>query len=80
MRTKLMLSVDDKLVKKAKQYAKSGGKSLSSIITEYLNENIWLHEKEARLHAKVKRTAGKIKLPANFNFKKELEKVIEEKH
>jgi Family of unknown function (DUF6364) len=81
MTTKLTLSVDDKLVKKAKQYAKLNGKSLSSIITEYLNEITGVREeKEIKLHAKVVKLTGKVKLPAKFDYKKELEKAIKEKH
>ena len=81
MTTKLTLSVDDRLVKKAKQYARQNGKSLSGMITEYLGEITGVHEKkQVRLHAKVVRLAGKVKLPSKFNYKKEVEKAIIKKH
>ncbi len=81
MTTKLTLSVDDKLVKKAKQYARLNGQSLSGSITEYLNVITGVHEKkEIKLHPKVVRLTGKVKLPVNFDYKKELVKAIKEKH
>jgi len=36
MSTKLTLSVDKKVIDKAKEYARSNGRSLSNIIEEYL--------------------------------------------
>ena len=37
MQTKLTLRVDEKLVKKAKAYAKKTGKSVSQLVAEYFS-------------------------------------------
>lgn len=64
MSTKLTLSVDQKIVKEAKKYAKLNGRSLSNIVEEYLKSLLTEEsEKEAfEISPPVKSLYGSVKL------------------
>ena len=81
MKTKLTLSVDKSIVEKAKKYAKSNGKSLSSIIEEYLKSLIQKEEKEFEISPLVQSLWGSVKpLPKSITYKGILEEEIVKKH
>ena len=80
MITKLTLTVEKSVIEKAKSYARKTGRSLSELIEKYL-ENITNEEKEANeLSPKLRKIAGSVKLPKNFDEKKELRSYFEKKH
>ena len=80
MTTKLTLTVEESVIKKAKSYAKQTGRSLSELIETYL-ETLTEEDQEARqLSPKLKKLAGSVKLPANFDEKQELAAYFESKH
>ena len=80
MTTKLTLTVEESTIKKAKLYAKNSGRSLSQLIENYL-ETLTGEDKDAvQLSPKLKKIAGAVKLPADFDEKAELSAYFENKH
>jgi hypothetical protein len=81
MNTKLTLNVDHEVIKKAKEFARSRGRSLSDLVESYLR---MISEKEpdnqGELSPKVKALKGKILLPADFDYKKEVADAITRKY
>lgn len=74
MNTKLTLSINQGVIEGAKEYAKTSGKSLSSIVEEYLKSLTKATEKnkkEASLKV-VRELKGSVKLPNDFNSYKEI--------
>jgi hypothetical protein len=81
MTTKLTLTVEEGTIKKAKLYAKQTGRSLSELIENYLETLTEEHHGETlQISAKLKKLAGAVKLPADFDEKKELTSYFESKH
>lgn len=81
MNTKLTLTIEQTLIEKAKEYAKSKGRSLSDIVENYLKMIV----KEER--TVVDNTApianslrGSFKAPKDFNYKEELAKGLAKKY
>jgi hypothetical protein len=74
MNSKLTLSINQLVIEEAKRYAKSSGRSLSSIVEEYLKS--LAHEeqsdkKKATLKI-VRELKGSVKLPKDFTSYKEI--------
>jgi hypothetical protein len=80
MTTKLTLTVEESTIKKAKSYAKHTGRSLSELIENYLETLTETHHGKDKLSPKLKKIAGVVKLPADFDEKKELNAYFENKH
>ncbi|MFC0515293.1 DUF6364 family protein [Mucilaginibacter angelicae] len=81
MTTKLTLTVEKDIIKKAKSYAKQTGRSLSELIETYLSTLTEEHREDtAQISTKLQKLAGSIKLPADFDEKKELDAYFERKH
>lgn len=81
MNTKLTLTVEQKIIEKAKLYAKRKGRSLSDLIENYLK--VITREKddaEIEITPVVKSLRGSFKAPQNFNYKKELTKKLSDKY
>ncbi len=83
MSSKLTLSINQMVIEEAKRYAKSNGKSLSSLVEEYL-KSLTLKEEKSKKEATlkiVKELKGSVKLPADFtSYKELLEDALIEKH
>lgn len=79
MSTKLTLTVDKAVIERAKSYAKNTGRSLSELVESYL-ESIIQEDNEGQLSPKLKKIVGAVKLPKNFDEKKELRAYLEKKH
>jgi len=83
MTTKLTLSIDDSIIGKAKKFAKSQNKSLSKLIENYLKiitlDQEKIHGNE-EISPFIKSLQGSISDSENINYKKEMEKLIAEKH
>ena len=81
MNSKLTLTIEASVIKKAKQYAKSRGRSLSDIIENYLkmitqdNRDI-----EIEITQLVKSLKGSFKAPEDFNYKEQLSKGLTDKY
>ncbi|MFC5284305.1 DUF6364 family protein [Pedobacter alpinus] len=79
MTTKLTLTVKKSVVERGKIYAKSTGRSLSEIIENYLG-TITQESSSNELSPKLRKIVGVVNLPKDFDDKKELKLVLEEKH
>ncbi len=80
MITKLTLTLNQQVIESAKAYAKRNGKSLSSIVESYLRSLEQTEDKKQALSPEVKRLLGSVKLPKNFDYKKELQGAMIKKH
>lgn len=81
MNTKLTLTIEQKIIERAKIYAKAKNRSLSDIIENYLKSLTKENEiKSKKLNPVVKSLKGSFKLPKNMDYKKELDKRREEKY
>ena len=72
--SKLTLSIEQEIIEKAKEYAKSQGRSLSNIIEEYL-KSVTLGKpnlKQKELSKIVNELRGSLKLPTDSKSYKEL--------
>lgn len=82
MNTKLTLTIEQEIIKRAKNYAKETNRSLSNIIENYLKT---LTKEDTRQQTKelnpvVKSLKGSFKMPKNLDYKKELKNRLEEKY
>ena len=81
MTTKLTLTIEDKVIHAAKQYAQKKGKSLSRIVENYLKS---ISMKETKNHTtlspKITRLLGVINLPAGFDYKAALTHSLSKKY
>jgi hypothetical protein len=80
MTTKLTLTVEESTIKKAKQYAKNTGRSLSELIENYLETLTEDNTDKTELSPKLKSLLGAVKLPDDFDEEKELRAYMEHKH
>jgi hypothetical protein len=82
MNSKLTLTIDQSVIKRAKEYAQSTGNSLSNLVENYLKS----FSKEPRslkkdeLSPLIKSLKGAFKAPQGFNYKKELESELSKKY
>ena len=79
MSTKLTLTIQKEVIEDAKAFAKEQGKSLSQIIENYL-KSLSVETKQRELSPNVKKLVGVLKLPKNFDYKKELSDALDEKY
>ncbi len=79
MTTKLTLTVEKDVIERAKSYAKNSGRSLSELIEQYL-DNLTQEDSLQEISPKLKKLIGAVKLPEDFDEKKELISYLESKH
>jgi len=82
METKLTLRLNDKVIKRAKNYARSHKISLSKMIESYLDSITKQNEDEKKISITplVESLSGVIDLPADFDYKKEYRDYLEKKY
>jgi len=80
MATKLTLSVEENVIKRAKSYAKNTGRSLSELIENYLRSLTSEQLDDKQLSPKLKKITGVVKLPSDFDEKQALRAYLEKKH
>jgi hypothetical protein len=83
MNTKLTLTIEDDVIKKAKSYARSKGRSLSDIIENYLkavinDQNPPITDKQ--ISSVLKGLKGSFKAAPDFDYKKEMAKALTKKY
>ena len=81
MDTKLTLKLNQEIIERAKHYASEKKLSLSRLIENYLNS--LTSEKtndDLQISDFVKSMSSEIKLPANFDYKKERANYLEQKY
>ncbi len=81
MDSKLTLSIDKDVARKAKVYARSNGRSLSDLVENYLklltrNSSI----EDSEYTPRVKSLLGCITLPEDFDYKKEVADYLTKKY
>lgn len=80
MNTKLTLTIEDSLIKEAKQYAKEQGRSLSDIVEAYFQTITKETEVTHQISPIASSLKGSFSAPENFDYKKELSQRLEEKY
>lgn len=84
MDTKLTLKLDKDVIDKAKEYASAQKRSLSRMIESYLktliNTEDSKNDDDLEISPFVKSLQSGIKLPANFDYKKEYNDYLAEKY
>jgi len=83
MGSKLTLTVDEEVIKAAKAYAKSQGRSVSSLVENYLKSLSSEVEEPEPISAYTpitNRLRGALKVPADFDYQKTLEDALLEKY
>jgi hypothetical protein len=80
MTTKLTLTMEGEVIDSAKKYARQKGKSLSDIVENYLKSISAQEITTEELSPKVARLKGIIKLPKDFDFKKEIGNALIKKY
>lgn len=71
MTTKLTLTLDDKVIQRAKRYAKKKGRSVSELVESYFKSITELDKDQPdELTPSVKSLMGSFKAPKNFDYKK----------
>ena len=80
MTTKLTLTMEDSVIDSAKKYARQKGKSLSDIVENYLKSISSPVNTEPKLSPKVMKMMGVIKLPQDYDYKKELGNALAKKY
>jgi hypothetical protein len=82
MNSKLTLTIDESVIKRAKEYARSTGNSLSNLVENYLKS----FSKEPspckgdELSPLIKSLKGSFEAPHGFDYKKELESELSKKY
>ena len=79
MKKNLTLSLDASLIAKGKLYAKKHETSLSKLVEAYLIR-LTANSEIEEISPIVKSLSGVVKLPKNFNEKKEYQKYLESKY
>jgi hypothetical protein len=81
MDTKLTLKLDQEVIKKAKHYASEKKISLSRIIENYLNSlTSDKTNNDIQISPFVKSLSSGIKIPADYDYKKDRAAYLEEKY
>jgi hypothetical protein len=80
MQTKLTITIEKSIIEQAKGYAKNKGRSLSDLIENYLKVVLEDNEKTVKLSPAIKKLKGSVKLPDDFEYKKELTNILSEKY
>ncbi len=71
MDTKLTLKLEQKIIEKAKDYAKNHNTSLSKLIENYLQSLTKKADETEKISPLVKSLSGIIDIPKNYNHKEE---------
>ncbi|MBN1695931.1 MAG: hypothetical protein JW881_00335 [Spirochaetales bacterium] len=81
MNKKLTLSLDDKIIEKAKQYASNKNESLSEVVENYFRL-ITSGDKEIEddISPTVRELLGSVHVPDDFDFKKAKYEYLKEKY
>lgn len=82
METKLTLRLNDNVIERAKNYARSHKISLSKLIESYLDSITQQKEDEKKISITplIESLSGVIDLPADFDYKKEYRDFLDEKY
>lgn len=71
MDTKLTLKLEQKIIERAKDYAKNHNTSLSKLIENYLQSLTKIDNEKEKISPLVKSLSGIIDIPKNYNSKED---------
>jgi len=71
MKTKLTLPIEDSVIRKARLYARNTGRSLPELVQNHLEALVEMDIDRSTLSPKLRRIAGIVKLPPDFNERPE---------
>jgi len=80
MNAKLTLKLDDKVIDRAKKYAKKRNTSLSKMIESYLDSVTREDSSGIEITPLVKNLSGVIKLPADYDHRKDYTDYLDQKY
>lgn len=81
MNTKLTLSIEEEVIRKAKAYAEHSGRSLSDLVQSYLERITSQHSEQAtEVPAAFKDVYGSVALPENLDHKEAIRVIMRKKH
>lgn len=81
MNTKLTLTIEERIIHRAKKYAKQNGRSLSGIIENYLKIITQEEDQDKNeISPLVKSLKGSFKAPKSYDYKKDLSDSLSEKY
>jgi hypothetical protein len=80
MITKLTLTIEETVVKSAKQYARKKGHSLSKLVQNYLKSISKNESDPQEISPRVRKLVGAVKLPKGFDYKKSIEQELSSKY
>jgi hypothetical protein len=80
METKLTLRLDKKVIISAKDYAQHHKISLSKMVESYLDSMTKQKSKDIEITPLVESLSGVVKLPKDFDYKKEYADYLSEKY
>lgn len=76
--SKLTLSLDKRVITRAKDYAKKSNRSLSDIVESYLDKIT--KEDQIEIDDELDQITGIIDLPEDFDVKKEIRNILADKY
>ena len=80
MTTKLTLAIEEKVIHSAKNMLKKRAKASLILVANYLKSIVTKESPEEALSPKVVKLMGSVKLPSNFDYKKEIGKAVSKKY
>jgi hypothetical protein len=80
MTTKLTVTIEKRIIDRAKQYAQKKGKNLSDLVESYLTELANTEPQQQHdLPKELSKLFGSVKIPAKLNHKKEIRSILKGK-
>jgi antitoxin component of RelBE/YafQ-DinJ toxin-antitoxin module len=80
METKLTLRLDKKIIDRAKDYAQNHNISLSKMVESFLDSLTKQKSKDIEITPLVESLSGVVKLPKDFDYKKEYANYLTDKY
>jgi len=80
MQSKLTLTIEQEIIKQAKEYAKNKGRSLSELIENYLKVVLEDKKEKIQISPSIRKLQGSVQLPKDFDYKEELSNIMTEKY
>jgi hypothetical protein len=80
MTTKLILTMEERVIKKASSYAEQTGRSLSELVENYLKTLVSEEKDTKHVSPKLQKIIGVVKIPKDFDEKGELGSYFDTKH
>lgn len=80
MTTKLTLTIEKSVIRKAKDYAHKSGRSLSKMVQSYLEKVTEAETTPSEIPDRLRKLIGAAYVPPGLDHKKEIRKIMQAKH